>query len=425
MRVFFCIAVYAVHASKLEFSSPSLIAVSTPAEVAQFLPWVPEHFFSLARPDNNASSMPLLFGAHGPSSWDFSRDGGASWSAEAASVPFYGSGSAMQINQLVPLYSAAGLFAQPVAYHDLGSVHDEMTAGGWSRSNVTTVRAAAGGGGLETTSDARARTTFSGVPAPGLNTTYNAVHPTPKVYGFLRLAGGGYVCVAALVWAGEAPRHSPDGDLWPTSMLAFVSSDSYDWRFAGIVANFSSLPGLYIGPNESDLGYLPDGKTLVAVMRMDGHDDCASGTYRYYYAAYSADGGSTWTRPAPLPGVGCVRPKLLLVPGAPLILSAGRNCVDGTRDNRLWTAAAEAPGANATEYSLSYQHNRLWRGNASFLFNASVNGTKLWETQSYTSLALTGENSFAIFYQKFMEPTFWGSTASANFVMHVTVAPGP
>ena len=406
----------------LIFSPPALVSVTAPAESAALLPMVPEHFFGLARP-GNASAAPLLFGAHGPSSWDFSSDGGASWASVPAYVPFYGAGVAMQTNQMVPVYAVGGL--HPEAYHDLGSVRGAVTPSGWSRSNITTARAAPNGG-LSFAYDALARTTFTGVPAPGLNTTFNPAHPTPKVFGFLPLAGGDFVCVAAVVWAGEVPLPSPDGPNTPVSLLAFVSSDSHNWRFSSVVANFSSTPGLVLGPTESDIAYLPDGKTIALVFRMDGDAGCDSNSYRNYYAAYSTDGGARWTRPAALSGPGCVRPKLLLMPGGPLVLSGGRNCVAKTKDISLWTSATGTPTDSWSEYSVTYQHNRLWRGNATFLFDARVNDTTKWETLSYTSVVRTGPESFAVFYNKFMSVTNFPPWPSANFVMQVrVVAPPP
>ena len=397
----------------LVFSPPALVAVTSPAEAAALLPMVPEHFFGLARP-GNASAAPLLFGAHGPGTWDLSSDGGGVWAPAPGANPFASAdGFASQTNQFVPLRAAGG-GEHPEAYHDLGSVRGAVMPGGWTRSNVTTVRAARGGG-LSLTLDALASTTFVGVPAPGLNTTFDP--ELPKVYGFLPLAGGGYVCVAAIVWAGQPPSVL---GLAGQTLVAFVSADSYRWHFAAVIANFSSFPGMARGANEADVAYLPDGKTLAVVFRMDGHNDCASGYYRDYYTAHSADGGASWTFPVALPGVGCVRPKLLHLPGGPLVLSGGRNCLAGTRDNMLWTSATGAPNDWAN-HSISFNHNRLWRGDAAFLFGAGVNGTALWETISYTSVVRTGAASFAVFYNKCVNVKTFPPWPSANFVMQVRV----
>lgn len=79
------------------------------------------------------------------------------------------------------------------------------------------------------------------------------------------------------------------------------------------------------------------------------------------------------------------------------------------------------PGTTWTEYSITYQHNRLWGGNASFLFDARVNDTSQWETLSYTSLVSTSPDSFAVFYNKFFTPNTWPPWPAANFVMQVRV----
>ena len=113
-------------------------------------------------------------------------------------------------------------------------------------------------------------------------------------------------------------------------------------------------------------------------------------------------------------------PSLLLMAGGPLVLSGGRNCLASTKDVSLWTAASGAAGASWAEVSVSYQHNRLWQGNASFLFDAGVNDTTKWETLSYTSLVRTSPTSFAVFYNKFFAPG-WPPWPSANFVMQVHI----
>ena len=42
-----------------------------------------------------------------------------------------------------------------------------------------------------------------------------------------------------------------------------------------------------------------------------------------------------------------------------------------------------------TKHSISYQHNRLWKGDPQFLFDKKVNDTTKWETLSYTALLVT------------------------------------
>ena len=230
------------------------------------------------------------------------------------------------------------------------------------------------------------------------------------------------------------PHATPDGPRAPVSLLAFASQDTFTWAFQGVIANASLFPWTDFGPTESDLAYTaaaaaaaPGGggtsspPTLAAVVRMSGDADCQGGGYNSYYAAYSTDAGASWSLPAELPGLGCVRPRLLLAAaGGPLLLSGGRNCVAGTKDISLWASATGGPGASWAEASLSYQHNRLWQGNASFLFDAGVNATGGWETLSYTALVPMAADTVAVFYNKFFSP-HWPPWPSANFVMQVRI----
>ena len=87
-------------------------------------------------------------------------------------------------------------------------------------------------------------------------------------------------------------------------------------------------------------------------------------------AASCADYGQSWTRPAPMPGMGCARPRLKRLPAGPLLLSGGRDCLAKTVDISLWMNADPQYGLVAggahrdpstwTKHSISYQHNRLW-----------------------------------------------------------------
>jgi len=396
----------------LIFSPPVLVAVTTAAEANRSAetPIAPDAFFGLA----GASGAPLLFGVHDPDNTaDFSADGGASWARIAAVL------TPPQSDIFVPLYAAAGdRFSVPVAYQDVGSTLTSVTPGGWEQLGITTVRAVPGSNALAVSKNGTARAVFSGVPAPGLNTSAGV--DAPRLFGVLRLADSSYLMAATAAFAGVPPRPTPDGPRVPTSLLAFASTDALNWQYRGVIAmsfNWSAF-----GPNESDLAYAADGTTLVAVIRMDGDSNCAGGSYRSYFRAYSADGGATWTPPAEMPGMGCVRPRLLSMPGGPLVLSGGRNCVANTKDVTVWACATGAPNDLWAEYSISYQHNRLWRGNASFLFDARVNDTTQWETQSYTSLVRTSNSTFLVFYQKWFSPARWPPWPSATFAMQVQLA---
>ena len=119
---------------------------------------------------------------------------------------------------------------------------------------------------------------------------------------------------------------------------------------------------------------------------VDGDGPCDSGSkkanggtggdYRYYASSVSTSGGASWSPPRPIHGAGCARPRLLsLGKAAPLLLSGGRLCTENTTDLSLWVNAdghggyGAGGGAGAwVKHSLSYWHNRLWRGG-----NDSVN----------------------------------------------------
>ena len=90
-------------------------------------------------------------------------------------------------------------------------------------------------------------------------------------------------------------------------------------------------------------------------------------------------GGASWSPPRPIHGAGCARPRLLSLgkagKAAPLLLSGGRLCTENTTDLSLWVNAdghggygAGGGGGAWVKHSLSYWHNKLWRGG-----NDSVN----------------------------------------------------
>jgi hypothetical protein len=411
----------------LLFSPPTLVAFSSANASAARSPAVPDKFYALAAAA--AGSPLLLFGVQDAASFAVSADAGATWATVATPHDLTPQG-----DLLVPLYDGAAdpAAAAPSAYHSIGS-SVTISPGGWVQQGITTVRASApgsGGAALAQAFNATAGSTFTGVPAPGLNASCSpSTSPPcdlPRLFGAMRLADGSYLLAATAALAGTPAHPTPDGTRAPVSLLAFASLDSFTWRCVGVIANASAFPWSDFGPTESDLAYAADGATLTAVIRMSGDADCENGNYRDYFAASSADSGSTWSLPTEVPGLGCVRPRLLRMPGGPLLLSGGRNCVAGRKDISLWESAAAAAaaggalGAGWVEHSLTFQHNRLWQGSASFLFDARVNATTGFETLSYTSLVRTGPGSFAIFYNKFFSPG-WPPWPSANFMMQVSV----
>eukprot|EP01050_Picozoa_sp_SAG11_P011838 SAG11_NODE_1281_length_5311_cov_4.192441_4_plen_371_part_00 len=190
----------------------------------------------------------------------------------------------------------------------------------------------------------------------------------------------------------------------------------------------------YGGPSEHDLETLSDNKTLIAVMRMDGDDTCSTGAYEYYHAAYSTDFGQSFTRPAPLKGAGCARPRIKRFSSGPLLMTGGRMCVENMTGLFAWLNldgmggfGSSSPGDAWTWHSISYQHNLRWKGDKRYLFTDAVNST--WaddrprffdETQAYTSILLTGPRSATIMYQQWAEPKGHNGT---TFAIQVEIRP--
>jgi hypothetical protein len=180
---------------------------------------------------------------------------------------------------------------------------------------------------------------WTGLPHPGLNTTASQMHHTPYVYSIVQLRDKSFV---AGVWIQEnnVPAHmGPDGLWTPGTLVAFKSTDGFNYRFASTVLNHTAIPFSSFGPNEHDLSLLADGKTLMAVIRPSGDGPCTTKSYRYYYQAYSSDSGLSWDKARPIEGAGCARPRLLrLEPAGPILLSGGRLCMEKTSDMFLWCA---------------------------------------------------------------------------------------
>ena len=254
------------------------------------------------------------------------------------------------------------------------------------------------------------------------------------------------------------------------SIVAFTSANAIDWEYASVIANaswgtprvhyqpygplppsFKGAPGTftngsgtyqfwqksiwgYGGPSEHDLETLSDNKTLIAVLRMDGDDTCSTGAYEYYHVAYSTDFGKSFTRPAPLKGAGCARPRIKRFSSGPLLMTGGRMCVENVTGLFAWLnldgmggLGSSSPGDAWTRHSISYQHNLRWKGDKKYLFTDEVNSTSaddrprfFDETQAYTSILLTGPRSATIMYQQWAEPKQHNGT---TFAIQVEIRP--
>jgi hypothetical protein len=237
---------------------------------------------------------------------------------------------------------------------------------------------------------------------------------------------------------GPPPKHKLK-TVSPMSLVALRSSDGgFMWDYAGSVASSEQLPWSWYGPNEHDVATLSDGKTLVVIFRPDSDGFCpGTPAYRFFYQSYSFTGGVSWTAPRPVPGVGCVRPRLLRLANGPLLLTGGRLCPTlvgkgtqfpqskcfpqsggGKGGNYVWVnvdGMADAAGShNGSEWQVqcvTEHHNAGWSGEPTWLF---TNNTS---TQAYNSLQPLGESSAAVFYEH-----GWGpSKPSQQFMMRIDV----
>jgi hypothetical protein len=257
----------------------------------------------------------------------------------------------------------------------------------------------------------------------------------------IELGDGSLLQTYALILAGT-PEHGPspsypDGPpKTPMSLVSFRSVDSgYTWFFRSFIVKHSDLPWSYYGPNEHSASLLADGNTVIVVMRPDSDSPCPGApAYTFYYQTYSTDRALSWSVPRPIPGAGCVRPKLLLLPGGPLLLTGGRLCphldpgqsttpclptASGSSGIYLWVnrdGQADLAGArNGSEWErlcVTAEHNALWQGDAALKFSQSS------KSQSYNSLVPLGNRSAGLFYTK-----GWGAAPLANFMMRIDFPP--
>ena len=379
-------------ALQLEWSEPVLVAGPT-ADVPAG-PDVPDSFFAFNSDHLAGPAYPHA------DSWSFSADAGRSWSVGGPPVPhptspkiLVGPGHYRSLGGGTTFTTTSWNLTWPRDY--------ELTPDG---TNFT-IRPAPGGYGPNHT------VRFTGVPPPGVNITHPTIKPGSRNYGLVRMANNHFLLTTCILWNGLQPRPGPphETEFTPFSVVAFTSADGYDWQYSATIANWDSAgTPTYWGPNENDVALLSDNRTLVCVLRMDGDSSCATESYKDYYAAYSSDNGLSWSAPRRIDGAGCARPRLLKLASGPLLLSGGRLCVENASGVFAWVnedgmggIGGGAPRAEWVKHSISYQHNRLWRGDPIYLFDERVNVSDAWQTLSYTTMMATGPDSLTITYQRF------------------------
>jgi hypothetical protein len=168
--------------------------------------------------------------------------------------------------------------------------------------------------------------------------------------------------------------------------------------------------------------FLPDGTTLMVVMRLDGGDGPITHPHKPYYRTVSTDGGMVWSKAAPI-SAGTARPRLLRI-GDAVLLSGGRVFgLPGVRDGwdvRVWLSTDPA-GEVWEDHSVSYHHNRRVEEflNASFSYLPAINDSRSWPwgTTAYTSLVRLDDQRAMIAYDM-EQPIF------ASFSMEIELARG-
>ncbi len=204
-------------------------------------------------------------------------------------------------------------------------------------------------------------------------------------------AGGGHKYLQSVI-----VTLASDAATGATSVLCLGSADGLLWEYLSPIALASDYPTSQEGPNEMDMAWLPDGQTLLAMIRLDGGDGPKTHPYVNYHRSVSKDRGKTWSRLAAV-GAGCARPRLLRL-GATMLMSGGRHRNENTSDVILWSSH-DGSGEKWTAHSLSAAHNAREKDHA-LRFDAKVNSTEFSprETNSYTSLVLLTDNTALVIY---------------------------
>ena len=428
-----------------------------------------------------------LFGQYGEAEFQLSSrvpfvesfDAGQSWQPAAQSTPSCSlSGAAWQSvcfqNALVPLTSG-GFYSLQGNGPLWGGPSVSESAPPWTNfsSPWRAQYAATGAGGSLNMAVRNEGVVFGGIPEE------RAVWPLCSTGGLFERSIFTYAVVAhpssdevvAAVLLCDSPHTK---QLWGTaaeptnlsapSLVAFASpaDGSGNWSYRGVIMDArmmvpqDTVRGL---TGEAALAVLADGKTLVAIVRTDGDCTCGMarvgpgqqpecGIYRYYYQAYSADGGRSWSKPRPIRGAGCVRPHLLSfggLAGGGLVLSGGRICVENMTGLFIWhnpdglaDHAGIGDGSEWQRHSITYWHNRLWKGETAYKFDERVNVSNLFESQAYTGLIPLGKSEdgngqdFMVTYNRYWDPLFDGMPGcdgtdgnglgcSTGFGMQVTI----
>jgi hypothetical protein len=282
--------------------------------------------------------------------------------------------------------------------------------------NTTTFAISPHGNELQHATDSSWGPVFSGLPAGStatcVTTCYCYQHRDPAeplvIMDSITLADGRLVASTPVCPPREAGQSMSD------RIAVFRSSDGgRHFLFRAIAPVMAFLEhGLHVGPAEHAIVQMASGKILM-VTRPDGDGACdhpPTGPYYNYHQSVSSTFGDTWSAPVPIVGAGCVWPRLHRLDSGPtqaLLMTGGRWCSGNTVDNFLWvqSGVADADAAAWVRYSLSYQHNKLWKGDPALRFSSAVNQSHpfAFETQSYTSVVPVGPTTVVVLYNKYTD----------------------
>ena len=216
---------------------------------------IPENFHRLGPQSLSATH---IFGpghSPGPESLDFSRDSGAHWEGGGPS----GAGVAMHG---FPIMAPSGDQCQAMTLShgddssnrtvrfacDRPDFSNFSDGSGWTQHGYSEFSLTPNGSLRG--SNVHVRSTWSGIPTPGLNVS--SALPA-KLFGgcsaIIELPDGGWLASICVTWNGVRSHGSPDGPIKPVSIVAFRSHDGFNWLYQSTIANISDFPESDFGPN--------------------------------------------------------------------------------------------------------------------------------------------------------------------------------
>ena len=197
--------------------------------------------------------------------------------------------------------------------------------------------------------------------------------------------------------------------------FAVASDDGgFTWRFRSVVANWTDVPDLGAGPNESNTVRLSDGRIMCVYRVQSGGE---------YHSSCSSDEGATWTKPRPIAGAWSVEPGLLRLENGVILLSGGREglflwvCADGAGGRWERLNLAEHHNASIRDASLHY----------SDAFCKAAERVKPDQSTSYTGIRAIGPDEALVCYDRLANgwsgaPGPWGD-CDAVFSVRVKAIP--